>query len=140
MLIEPLSVIRRLLASVLRVRNLVLAGLSLVTGACILLVVFVFLLTFRLRQNEFDTLRKIGASTRQMSGMILVEMGVVLTTGATIGLALTWLMGRFDQILLRWLIWPDVGSTYITEMKTRNPAADTFSTSTGTLGSGSVFH
>ena len=104
MLIEPLSVIRRLLASVLRVRNLVLAGLSLVTGACILLVVFVFLLTFRLRQNEFDTLRKIGASTRQMSGMILVEMGVVLTTGATIGLALTWLMGRFDQILLRWLI------------------------------------
>ena len=104
MLIEPLSVIRRLLASVLRVRNLVLAGLSLVTGACILLVVFVFLLTFRLRQNEFDTLRKIGASTRQMSGMILFEMGVVLTTGATIGLALTWLMGRFDQILLRWLI------------------------------------
>ena len=104
MIIEPLSVVQRLLASVLRVRNLVLAGLSLVTGACLLLVVFVFLLTFRLRQAEFDTLKKIGASTRQISGMVLFEVGLVLTAGATIGVALTWSTGRFDQILLRWLI------------------------------------
>lgn len=104
MIVEPLSVIRRLLASVLRVRNLVIAGLALVTGACLLLVVFVFWLTFRLRQNEFDTLKKIGASRMQVVGMLLWEMGLVLATGASLGVALALLTGRLDQVLLRWLI------------------------------------
>lgn len=104
MMIEPLIVIRRLLASVLRVRNLVIAGLALVTIACMLLVVFVFMLTFRLRQNEFETLKKIGASRSQIGSMIFWETGLVLTTGASFGVALASLTGRFDQIILRWLI------------------------------------
>lgn len=104
MIVEPLSVIRRLLASVLRVRNLVIAGLALVTGACLMLVVFVFWLTFRLRQNEFETLKKIGASRMQVVTMLLWEMGLVLATGASLGVAFALLTARFDQVILRWLI------------------------------------
>ncbi len=104
MVVEPLRVVRRLLASVLRIRNLVISGLALVTVACMLLVVFVFLLTFRLRQNEFDTLKKIGASRIQVFGMIFWETGLVLTTGASLGITLGLLTGRFDQIILRWII------------------------------------
>ena len=59
MLVQPLGVIQGVLDSVLRVRNLVLAGLLLVTAACLLLVIFIFSLTFRLRHSEFDSLARL---------------------------------------------------------------------------------
>ena len=83
---------------------MVIAGLAMITIACMLLVLFVFMLTFRLRQNEFETLKKIGASRSQISSMIVWETGLVLTTGASLGVALASLTGQFDQMILRWLI------------------------------------
>lgn len=104
MMVEPLVVIRRLLASVLRVRNLVIAGLALVTGACILLVVFVFWLTVRLRQNEFEMLRKIGAAQSQVISMLVWELGLLLAAGVTVGVVFALIAGQFDQMILSWLV------------------------------------
>ena len=104
MIVDPLNVIRRLLASVLRVRNLVITGLTLVTIACMMLVAFVFLLSYRLRQNEFETLKKIGASRHQVASIVFWETALVLTIGTSVGVALASLSGRFDQVMLRWLI------------------------------------
>lgn len=104
MLVQPLGVIQGVLDSVLRVRNLVLAGLLLVTAACLLLVIFIFSLTFRLRHSEFDSLAKIGASRGLVFGIYACEIGVVLVVGGLMGVTLAMLTSQFDQYLIRWII------------------------------------
>ena len=104
MLVQPLGVIQGVLDSVLRVRNLVLAGLLLVTAACLLLVIFIFSLTFRLRHSEFDSLAKIGASRGLVFGIYACEIGVVLVVGALMGVTMAMLTSQADQYLIRWII------------------------------------
>lgn len=104
MLVQPLGVIQGVLDSVLRVRNLVLAGLLLVTAACLLLVIFIFSLTFRLRHSEFDSLAKIGASRGLVFGIYACEIGVVLVVGGLMGVTMAMLTSQADQYLIRWII------------------------------------
>ena len=104
MLVQPLGVIQGVLDSVLRVRNFVLAGLLLVTAACLLLVIFVFSLTFRLRHSEFDSLAKIGASRGLVFGIYACEIGVVLVVGGLMGVTMAMLTSQSDQYLMRWII------------------------------------
>ncbi len=104
MLVQPLGVIQGVLDSVLRVRNLVLAGLLLVTAACLLLVIFIFSLTFRLRHSEFDSLAKIGASRGLVFGIYACEIGIVLVVGGLMGVTMAMLTSQSDQYLIRWII------------------------------------
>ena len=104
MMVQPLAVIRRLLDSVLRVRNLVIAGLALVTGACLILAVLIFWLSFRLRRPEFESLKKIGASTTWVMGICCCEIGLVLMMGGALGTSLALVTSWANQDILRWII------------------------------------
>ncbi|HET9420714.1 MAG TPA: FtsX-like permease family protein [Nocardioides sp.] len=65
---------------------LIFAGISLVVGA--FLIVNTFSILVAQRSRELALLRALGASTRQVTGSVLVEASVVGVVGSTIGLGL----------------------------------------------------
>lgn len=103
-IVRPDQVMRELLATVLTVRNFVLAGTILVGTATLASTFLVFLLSLRLRRREAETLHKIGGSRRAVAAVMGAEVGAVLLAGAGLAAGLTLLVMRFGSILVRTLI------------------------------------
>lgn len=105
MAVLPGEVMDRLLGTIFRVRNLLLAGSVVIGCSTLLLAVLVLLLSLRLRQGEIQTMRKIGASWPRIVGIVAWENVLVLLISIGLATGLTALASRFDEVFLRWFLF-----------------------------------
>jgi len=91
-LVEPSVVMDDLFETVFQVQRLVVAALGLVGFAALAIALLVFLLSNRLRQREFSSLRQIGADPVTIrlliafEGVFVVALSAVLATALIFGL------------------------------------------------------
>ncbi len=103
-LISPSRVMNELMATIFTVRQYVVAALSLVGVATALVVILVFLLSLRLRQNEMKTLRYIGGGRWHLALLAGAEVLMVVAIAVLLAALLTWLTERWGTPLVQALI------------------------------------
>jgi putative ABC transport system permease protein len=86
-LLQPRAVIDQLLDTVFAVQRYVLVAMSMVAIATAAVVLLVFLLSWRARQPEQDTLHRLGGSQPAILALMLAEV-VMVTLAATVLAAL----------------------------------------------------
>ena len=94
---RPETVMTELLGTVFTVRGFVVAALALVALATAATAALVFLLSYRLRRREIETMVKIGGSRPSIAALLVSEVVVVLVTGVLLAGALTALTSRFGS-------------------------------------------
>ncbi|MEH6606581.1 MAG: FtsX-like permease family protein, partial [Pseudomonadales bacterium] len=103
-LISPSRVMNELIATIFTVRQYVVAALSLIAVATGLVVVLVFMLSLRLRQNEMKTLRSIGGGRWQLAMLAGAEIILVVAIAVLLAALLTWSTERWGTPLVQALI------------------------------------
>ncbi len=100
-MLVPLTVIQELLDTVFVVRDyVVLAGAGVAVAAfCIMALVFA--LSIRIRKREIETIRKIGGARQRLTGILCAEIVLVVVAGIGIAAALTALVSRFGELLIK---------------------------------------
>ncbi|MGI9291666.1 MAG: hypothetical protein ACR2QG_10375, partial [Gammaproteobacteria bacterium] len=99
--LRPDKVIAELLATVFTVQQFVIAAIAVVGGATALLAVLVFLLSLRQRQQERNTLFKIGGSRAVITGMMAAEVITVLIASLLLAILLTSLVAAYGTDLIQ---------------------------------------
>ena len=100
-MVVPSGVVDGLVRTLFSFRDAVLGvsvGLGLATLATVALV---FALSIRLRRREIDTMKKIGASTSRIRGILAAEILMVLATSVLVAAVPVLVMGRFGSLALR---------------------------------------
>jgi len=89
-IVEPVTVMDDLIATVAKVRSYVVAVVVLVSSSTLVSAALVFLLSLRLRRREMETMSKIGCSRWNVSSLLACEILIViaLSVGLAAGLAL----------------------------------------------------
>jgi hypothetical protein len=90
-----------LLATVLTVRQYVLAAVLLVGLATLATIILVFVLSARLRRNEILTMTRIGAAPGRVIAILATEVIMVLATSLVLAGLLTGLAAAFGDELFR---------------------------------------
>jgi putative ABC transport system permease protein len=100
-MLVPLAVIQELLDTVFVVRDyVVLAGAGVAVAAfCIMALVFA--LSIRIRKREIETIRKIGGARKRLTGILCAEIVLVVVAGVGLAAALTVLVSRFGELLIK---------------------------------------
>lgn len=88
-IIVSTTIINELLQTVLTVESLVLFGAVVIGCSTAITVALVYWLALRLRQNELETMRRIGCSTGTIPLLILTELSAILLLSATLAGGLT---------------------------------------------------
>lgn len=88
-LIRPSDIMNELLATVFTVQRYVIAAIVLVGAATVATTLLVFLLSYRLRQGEIDTLTKIGGSRSSIALVVGSEVIFVLLLSSLLAFVLT---------------------------------------------------
>jgi len=89
-LLVPRVVLGELLETVFTVQNYVILGLIMLSLATVAVITLVFLLSQQLRQGEFYTLRRMGASRAFITTLVASEIGFVFLLAAALASAMTW--------------------------------------------------
>jgi putative ABC transport system permease protein len=100
-IIRPAEVINALLATVFTVQQFVIAAVSVVGGATVMLAILVFLLSLRLRKRERITLFKIGGSKSVIAGIMAAEILTVLISSLLLAALLTVMMTVYGTDIIR---------------------------------------
>ena len=100
-LLEPRSVIDQLLETVFAVKGYVLAAMALVGVATAGVVVLVFLLSWRARRAEQETLHRLGGSRPAILMLMLSEVVMVLFAASLLAAALVFLTHVYGGPLIR---------------------------------------
>ena len=100
-IVRPETVMTELLGTVFTVRGFVVAALALVAVATAATAALVFLLSYRLRRRELETMVKIGGSRPSIAALLVSEVVVVLFTSVLLAGALTALTSRFGSEVVR---------------------------------------
>ncbi len=103
-ILAPSEVMRELVATIAKAKRIVAAGFAIVGAASLLAVALIFLLGYRLRRREFETLRKIGCARRTVGAMVAWEVALVLGSGAILAALLAAATAGLSPALLRTLI------------------------------------
>lgn len=103
-IVQPISVMEELLASVLRVRTFILAGVLLLGVATSLSVLLVFALSLRLRKQEIDTMRKLGVARFRLLFIIAWEILLVIGLSGTLAAGLTLATQQFGEQVIHWFL------------------------------------
>ena len=90
-----------LLGTIFTVRGFVVAALALVALATAATAALVFLLSYRLRRREIETMVKIGGSRPSIAALLISEVVAVLVTVVLLAGALTALTSRFGSEVIR---------------------------------------
>ncbi len=103
-IVRPAEVIDALLATIFRIRT-VLDGIIVLVGFTTLLaLVLVFSLSLRLRENEIETIFKLGASRATVACLLGAEILIIIVVSSLICAAILLLAGHFDQEVVRRLL------------------------------------
>ena len=89
-LVIPGAVLADLLETVFTVQNYVILGLIMLSLATIAVITLVFLLSQQLRQGEFFTLKRMGASRGFIATLVASELGFVFLGSLLLASLLTW--------------------------------------------------
>jgi putative ABC transport system permease protein len=100
-LLVPRMVLGELLETVFTVQNYVILGLVMLSLATVAVITLVFLLSPQLRQGEFYTLRRMGASRVFIATLVASEIGFVFLFAAALAFAMTWVAGHYAN---EWLL------------------------------------
>jgi putative ABC transport system permease protein len=103
-IVRPNAVMEELLGTVFTVRSYLVAALGLVGIATVATASLVFLLSFRLRQREIDTMVKIGAAPASVTAILSAEVVLVLALGLGAAGLLSFLTERFGSAAIRALL------------------------------------
>lgn len=100
-LVDPQAVIDQLLDTVFTVRRYVLVAMGLVALATAAVVLLVFLLSWRARRPEQDTLHRLGGSRSAILSLMLAEVVIVLVLSTLLAAMLVVLTHWFGGPLLK---------------------------------------
>ena len=100
-LLEPSAVIEQLLATVFAVRQYLLVAMGLVAIATAAVVALVFLLSWRARRPEQDTLHRLGGSKPAIISLMLAEVVIVMLAAVILAALLVALTHYFSGPLLK---------------------------------------
>ncbi len=103
-LIVPSAVMDDLFATVFQVRNIVVAALALVGIAAFVIAWLVFLLSNRLREKEFHSLRQIGADPVSLRFLVAFEGGFVLCASLALAALLLILLQAMAPLAVKSLV------------------------------------
>jgi len=94
-LVIPSLVLADLLETVFTVQNYVILGLVMLSLATVAVITLVFLLSQQLRQGEFFTLKRMGASRGFIATLVASELGFIFLGSLLLSSLLTWGARRF---------------------------------------------
>jgi putative ABC transport system permease protein len=100
-LLEPRAIIDQLLETVFAVQRYVLVAMGLVALATGAVVLLVFLLSWRARRSEQDTLYRLGGSQSAIGALMLAEVIMVLIASAVLAAVMVGLTHWFGGPLLK---------------------------------------
>ena len=100
-LLVPRMVLGELLETVFTVQNYIILGLVMLSLATVAVITLVFLLSQQLRQGEFYTLRRMGASRAFIATLVASEIGFVFLFAAALASAMTWVARHYAN---EWLL------------------------------------
>jgi len=100
-MIVPSSVLNDLLDTVFTVQNYIILGLAILSLATIAVITLVFLLSQQLRQGEFRTLSRIGASKAYIATLIASEIGFVFIGSLVLASGLTLVVRQYALQILQ---------------------------------------
>ncbi len=100
-MLEPRAVIDQLLDTVFSVQRYVLVAMTMVAVATAAVVVLVFLLSWRARRSEQDTLFRLGGSRPAIAVLMLAEVGMVMLAAILLAALLLVLTNWFGSALLQ---------------------------------------
>ena len=102
--VRPQGVMRDLLDTVFTVRSYLVAAVAVVGVATLATASLVFLLSFRLRLREIDTMVKIGGARGSIALVLSSEVLLVLALGLAVATLLAILAERFGSDVIRALL------------------------------------
>jgi putative ABC transport system permease protein len=102
--IRPAQTMAQLLETVFTVRSYLVAAMGVVALATVATASLVFMLSFRLRKREIETMIKIGGARTRIAAVLASEVVVVVSAGLLLAGLLTWITERFGSEWIRvWL-------------------------------------
>jgi putative ABC transport system permease protein len=99
-LVIPDAVMSDLLETVFTVQNYIILGLVILSLATVAVITLVFLLSQQLRQGEFFTLKRMGASRIFIATLVVSELGFVFIGSLLLSSLMTWGARHFATQLL----------------------------------------
>lgn len=103
-LVEPITVLDELMATIFTVQRFVIAALATVGLATLASVVLVFLLSLRIRQREIETMMKIGGARGTIASILATEIFTVIILSLVFAAALTWVTSQYAATAIRLLV------------------------------------
>ena len=103
-IVQPLDVMKELMATVFTIQSFVLTALIIVGMATLATAGLVFLLSLRLRRREISTMVRIGGSRARIAAVLASEIVAVMGAGACLAAGLTWVTSSFGSGIIRSLI------------------------------------
>ncbi len=103
-ILRPAQSMAELLETVFTVRSYLVAALGVVAAATLATASLVFMLSFRLREREIETMVKIGGARMNIVAILASEVVVVLAMGLLLAGLLTLLTERFGSEMIRVLL------------------------------------
>ena len=101
LLVRPGDVMAELLATVVAVRQYVLAAVLLVGATTVVTIMLVFVLSVRLRRGEIQTMARIGAPPMRVAMILGCEILLVLLISACLAAVLTALAANIGENIFR---------------------------------------
>jgi len=103
-ILRPRTQMADLLDTVFTIRSYLVAAIAAVAVATLATASLVFMLSFRLRRLEIETMAKIGGARSSVAAILASEVIVVLLLGLSLAGALTLLTERFGAAAIRALL------------------------------------
>ena len=103
-IVKPITVMDELLLTVLTVQNYVITAVVLVSISTLATMALVFMLSWRARRREFETIHKIGGAKGRVLAIVASEIIVVLAMGVGFAAVLTGLTAIYGSEIIRLII------------------------------------
>ncbi len=100
-ILSPVEVIDGLLQNIFRIKSVLDSVIAIVSLTTIIAMILVFTLSIRLRQQEIQTIFKLGCRKGTVRQMILAEIAIILTSSIFLCVVLILILQSVDQGLVR---------------------------------------
>lgn len=103
-MIRPEQIIEGLLENIFRIKNVLDAVILIVGLSTLLALLLVFSLSLRLRQQEIDTIFKLGCNRATIARLIFAEILIIMLISSLFCTGILLVTARFDEALIRYFI------------------------------------
>ena len=99
--VKPADVVDGLLQNIFRIKNVLDAVITIVALATVMAIVLVFALSLRLRQQEIETVFKLGCSRLTIARLLASEIFIIVLTSSILCSGMIIMVDRFSNDLVR---------------------------------------